>query len=546
MPLLTTIALTIGGALVKHVTASYLGEGPKSQVAQDLLDLVRDQLGDGLTARPEQRSIEEVAQQVAQKLLPLFAQESRHFEPATREAITLAVARTLMTGKIDADLLLQQRLDPAQLVNTLVAKAPENSAGFSPDETSLYRRLLTECCRHLVGIANHFAGYEILVDRRLLTGQDELLAQLARLLAEPDERSRAYADAYRTQISKQLNKFEQIGIDYAQRATDRQPLDVAYVALRLMQGDGSSLEGLFYQRLGRYPRGDSFEAERPHRASGSIQEMLAYAPRLVIQGQPGSGKSTLLRWLAIQIAQRSLSQEHPALASWDECIPFYIQLRTFVNKPLPTPSEWPTHQVRQLALKAPDTWMHEVLSDGRAVVLIDGVDETPEGQRAELLQWLQEVMNAYPWARYIITSRPAAIKLWPEWIGWSRSSGFLTLSLQEMELEQSFRFIEQWHDALQQSLSDAAQREEVAALAEPLKQLVRQRDALRRLARNPLLCSMICALHREHPHTMPQNRIKLYQDCVEILMHRRDAERILHFKNFWQHKKLLKKMTLSC
>jgi len=42
MALLTTIALTIGGALVKHVTAGYLGDGPKSQVAQDLLDLVCD------------------------------------------------------------------------------------------------------------------------------------------------------------------------------------------------------------------------------------------------------------------------------------------------------------------------------------------------------------------------------------------------------------------------------------------------------------------------------------------------------------------------
>ncbi|MCE7984761.1 MAG: NACHT domain-containing protein [Caldilinea sp. CFX5] len=385
MALLTTIALTIGGALVKHVAAGYLGDGPKSQVAQDLLDLVRDQIGDGLTSRPEQPSIEQVAQQVTQKLLPIFAQESRNLDPATREAIVLAVAQTLATSKIDAD--------------------------------------------------------------------------------------------------------------------------------------------LFFQRPGRLRRDADFAAERPQRVVGSIQEILTYAPRLVIQGQPGSGKSTMLRWLAIQLALRTLSQEQPALASWDDCIPFYLQLRTFANKALPTPSEWPTLQVRQLALKPPDRWMHEVLSDGRAVVLIDGVDETPEGQRAELLQWLQEVMNAYPWARYIITSRPAAIKLWPEWIDWSRSSGFLTLSLQEMELEQCFHFINQWHDALQQSLPDAAQREEVAALAEPLKQLVRQRDALRRLARNPLLCSMICALHREHPHTMPQNRIKLYQNCVEMLMHRRDAER---------------------
>jgi hypothetical protein len=58
-----------------------------------------------------------------------------------------------------------------------------------------------------------------------------------------------------------------------------------------------------------------------------------------------------------------------------------------------------------------------------------------------------------------------------------------------------------------------------------LKQILRQRLPLRRLARNPLLCTMICALHRERPHNMPQNRVKLYQDCVEMLLYKRDSER---------------------
>ena len=46
MALLTTIALTIGGAFVKHVAAGYIGEGAKSQVAQD---------STGLDARPAWR-----------------------------------------------------------------------------------------------------------------------------------------------------------------------------------------------------------------------------------------------------------------------------------------------------------------------------------------------------------------------------------------------------------------------------------------------------------------------------------------------------------
>jgi Leucine-rich repeat (LRR) protein len=529
MTLLTTIALTIGGALVKHVTAGYLGEGPKSQVAQDLLDLVRDQLGDGLTARPEQRSIEQVAQQVTQKLLPLFAQESHHLEPATKESITLAVARTLMTGKIDADLLLQQRLDPARLANTLIAKAPESSAGFSPDETILYRRLLTESCRHLVGIANHFAGYEILVDRRLLTGQDELLAQLARLLAEPDERRATYERRYRDQLAEELNRFEQIGIDYAEGVTRRQPLSRAYVPLQLAQSDGweyrdpTRRRGMGREELSPFGFDQGRHSAQP--TVGSIQEMLALTPRLVIRGQPGSGKSTLLRWLAIQCAQGELSQGQPALTTWDLCVPFYIQLRAYVNKPLPNPLEWPTLHLEMMALRPPDTWIEDLLTDGRALVLLDGVDEVPEKQRGELLERLQDLMRAYPLARYIITSRPAALKAWPEWLDWSRQQGFLSVTMQEMNLPQIFGFVEQWHDALQTSLSDPKERMAVQTLVQPLKQLLSQRPALRQLAGNPLLCTMICSLHRQHPKSIPENRVSLYQSCVELLLYKRDVAR---------------------
>jgi Leucine-rich repeat (LRR) protein len=529
MALLTTIALTIGGALVKQVATGYLGDGPRSQMAQDLLDLVRDQFGDGLVARPEQPSIEQVAQQVAQKLLPVFAQESRHLDPAAREAIVLAVAQTLATSKIDADFLLHQRLDPARLANTLHDKAPTSHTGFSPDETTLYRRLLTESCRQLVYIANHFAGYEILVDRRLLTGQDQVLEQLARLMAEPDERRTTYERRYRGQLADELNRFEQIGIDYAESATRRQPLSRAYVALQVAQSDGweapdpTRRRGMGREELSPFGFEESRHSARP--TVGTIQAMLAQAPRLVIRGQPGSGKSTLLRWLAIQCAQGQLSQGHPALASWDRCIPFYIQLRSYVNKPLPNPLEWPSLHLEMLALHPPDGWIEDLLTDGRALVLLDGVDEVPEKQRGELLARLQDLLRAYPLARYIITSRPAALKAWPEWLDWSRQQGFLPLSLQEMNLPQIFGFVEQWHDALGASLSDAKARTAVQTLVQPLKQLLSQRPALRQLAGNPLLCTMICSLHRQHPQSIPENRVSLYQSCVEMLLYKRDVER---------------------
>ncbi len=522
MSFIFTLTLTIVTAIAKYAASTAVGGGVQGQLAQDLLDLVRDRIGDSLSGHDSDPNVEQIAAQVMQKLTDFLVHEGRALSQETQEVVLFSVGRTLALGKIDADWIIQQRIDPTRMVEALTTGHANQTVALSEDERSLYRRLLHESCRQLANLANLFASYEPLVDRNILHGQDRLLAQMARLLAEPDERSRRFEDAYRQQLGNQLNKFEQIGIDYAEKNASRQSLDVAYVSLRLSDEMGSHRQS----RLdGSRQRFSDERDERPIRTVGSIQEMLSHAPRLAIQGQPGSGKSTLLRWLAVQTAQHALSTEHPALASWDDCVPFYLQLRSFVNKPLPNPLDWATQQVDQLALKPPEDWMHGLLSDGRALVLIDGVDETPEAQRPELLDWLQKLVKNYPWARFLITSRPAALKLWPEWIEWSREAGFLTLSLQEMELEQSFGFIEQWHDALLRTLTEPSERNEVSKLAEPLKQLLRQRDPLRKLARNPLLCSMICALHREHPDDMPQNRIRLYQDCVELLMYRRDAKR---------------------
>jgi predicted NACHT family NTPase len=55
--------------------------------------------------------------------------------------------------------------------------------------------------------------------------------------------------------------------------------------------------------------------------------------------------------------------------------------------------------------------------------------------------------------------------------------------------------------------------------------LLEQRPSLRRLAANPLLCAMICALHLERRSNLPTERIKLYEECIDMLMEQRDVGR---------------------
>ncbi|MGD1095150.1 MAG: hypothetical protein ABSB35_24555, partial [Bryobacteraceae bacterium] len=57
-----------------------------------------------------------------------------------------------------------------------------------------------------------------------------------------------------------------------------------------------------------------------------------------------------------------------------------------------------------------------------------------------------------------------------------------------------------------------------------LKDTLRGNRAIRRLATSPLLCGVICALHRDTNEQLPEDRVELYERCCAMLLERRDPE----------------------
>ena len=74
-------------------------------------------------------------------------------------------------------------------------------------------------------------------------------------------------------------------------------------------------------------------------------------------------------------------------------------------------------------------------------------------------------------------------------------------------------------------MTDLEDQEEISHLPTRLLRTLRLRPALRRLTANPLLCSMICALHRDSRENLPSERRKLYEQCVDMLLTKRDEGR---------------------
>ncbi|MEV7045700.1 hypothetical protein [Amycolatopsis sp. NPDC051061] len=98
---------------------------------------------------------------------------------------------------------------------------------------------------------------------------------------------------------------------------------------------------------------------------------------------------------------------------------------------------------------------------------------------------------------------------------WLRGEGFTEVRLQPMTPRDVRTFVTRWHAAMP-ALEDRG---------DALIAVIGARSALRRLAENPLLCALLCALHHEGSGRLPDNRMELYDVALRMLLDSRDAER---------------------
>lgn len=178
----------------------------------------------------------------------------------------------------------------------------------------------------------------------------------------------------------------------------------------------------------------------------AAQHAALLQPRFVLLGDPGSGKSSFLRHLPLCLAGAlrheagtpgvPASATLVALGEWDlgAYTPIYVDLRDLVRTafpPLPaaaqTPAPRPTAEtfwgyVRDpllpaaLATFARD--LRTLADEGKAILLLDGLDEVPEAddprRREQVKALIAALVNDTPKLRIIVGSRPYAYQV-GEW-----------------------------------------------------------------------------------------------------------------------------------
>lgn len=247
-----------------------------------------------------------------------------------------------------------------------------------------------------------------------------------------------------------------------------------------------------------------------------VHTLLADRPRVLLRGEAGAGKTTLLWWLAAHASARTLDDD---LAPLNGLVPFVVPLRTLRARGATFPSPAELSGAAGLVVDgAPEGWAGRVLESGRALLLVDGLDEVPPEEREQTHTWLTQLLARYPDTRCVATVRPLAVE--PDWL---RSEGFAELRLLPMSNEDIQAFVVSWHRAA--LLSEPDDHDRLNELEGDLSRQFDQNATLRDLARTPLLCAVICALHRRRDGFLPETRWKLYRSALEMLLGYRDRRR---------------------
>lgn len=317
-----------------------------------------------------------------------------------------------------------------------------------------------------------------------------------------------------------------------------QPLKVTdiYVRIQLHQQTRSSYEidpVLRNAATGNDPnellKASRFRLEQRSITPITPEKALHDHKRCVILGDPGTGKTTLLKYLALRSVDHQFAD-----------LPIHIELNAFASSGYRdllefAASVWEGRygfsQANALA------YMQTRLEEGRALLLLDALDETVAGKtREESEESYQRVVQAiialasytpYHDSPLVVTVRKASYYQYA-----IRLPGFTELEVLDFRHEEIKEFVNRWFT----SHPDPQKRASAGDLNARLERNLR----IQTLAANPLLLSLIIIVY-EDQLDLPDRRSELYKQCVETLLNKWDSSRnTLRLKEFkTEHKEQL-------
>jgi HEAT repeat protein len=227
----------------------------------------------------------------------------------------------------------------------------------------------------------------------------------------------------------------------------------------------------------------------------------------IILGAPGSGKTTLLSYFAVSIAQEKATNFQ--LDNKKDWLPILIRMRDFVrHDDMSILSYYQQFCHNSLSVPQLPTGFFEYwLEDGRAIILLDGLDEiVEEGKRYAIVQKIDNFLRQFNSNRVIITSRPEGYRK-----VFFDAKEYPCYWLRPFDDRKISQFLDNWFQSRVPDRSEATRRKE------KLQKILDRNNRIKLLASNPLLLTIIVLISR-YQEQLPRERYKIYEMAIKTLL----------------------------
>lgn len=234
--------------------------------------------------------------------------------------------------------------------------------------------------------------------------------------------------------------------------------------------------------------------------------------KIVLLGKPGAGKTTFLKYIVLQSADGLLKINR---------IPIFISLKEWSD----TDKSLMAFIVEQFDIckfEKAGPFIDRMLSLGKCLVLLDGLDEVSRDKEDHVIKEVQDFSNRYTDNAFIISCRIAAYKyLLPH---------FTEVELADFDDGQIKHFINSWFGSNVKK-------------AELCWKAMENNPPIKELACVPLLLTLLC-LNFDDTMEFPKNKGELYQKGIDALLAKWDSSRNIRRQEGYKGLSLKRKITM--
>mgnify|MGYP000642791016 CR=1 FL=1 len=218
--------------------------------------------------------------------------------------------------------------------------------------------------------------------------------------------------------------------------------------------------------------------------------------RAVLIGAPGSGKTFGTRFFILTLAERALQHLEQGKPLDELQAPFWVTARQLAD------ARSAESALLDGASPEATEWLRDALQSGRAVIVVDALDELPEARERDFRNRSIE-LDAFP-GTVLVTCRTLQWNDRRDWLGWKRRPD---------------------HPAELAPLNPREQRaiarrffEDDPPAAQTLERTLSRNFALRHACQTPLMLTFVCLLHSEAALRKDTTYAELYVQVLRKLL----------------------------